>query len=72
MKEEEEEEDSHLPQSLSQPPLTKLPGIEQPLLGQVDILHIRGVRSRSSADSRGDQDRVRLEDNPVVDDFVDG
>lgn len=68
----ERKKESHLSQSLSQSPLPKLPGIQQPLLGQIDVLHIRRIRSRSPADSRGDQNRVRLEDNPVVDNLVDG
>ena len=62
---------SHLPQTLGQPPLSKLPGIKQPLLRQIDILHIRRIRRRGTADARGDQNRVRLEDNTVVDDLVD-
>lgn len=62
----------HLPQLLGQTPLAKLPRIEQALLREIDVLHIRGVRGRCPTNPRGDHDRVSLEDDSVVDDFVNG
>lgn len=62
----------HLPQSLRQPPFPKLPRIHQPLLRQINVLHIRRIRGRRSADPRCNENRVRFEDDAVVDDLVNG
>lgn len=60
-----------LSETLRQSSLTKLPGIEQTLLGQVDALDVRHVVRRRTADARGNKDGVGLEDDTVVDDLVD-
>lgn len=60
----------HLSQSLCQTPLSKLPSIEQALLWQVDVLHIRRIRCRGTADTRSNKDGVGLQDNTVIDNLV--
>lgn len=62
----------HLPQTLGQTPLAKLPGIEQTLFGKVDVLHIRCIGGRRTADSRSDHDWISFKDDTVVDYFVNG
>lgn len=62
----------HLPQSFCQTPLSELPGIHQSLFRQVDVLHVRRIGGRCTADARGDEDGVGLEDDTVVDELVNG
>lgn len=63
-------------QSLSYPlgqlPLSKVPHVHQALFREVDVLHRRHVLGGWLADTRGDDDGVRLEDDAVVDELVDG
>lgn len=63
---------NRLPHPLRQLLLPKLPHVQEALLAQIDILDIRHVLRRGLADSTGNNHGVRLEDDAVVDDFVDG
>ena len=60
-----------LPHPLGQLHLPKLPHIQQPLLAQFERLDGADVLHGRSADAAGDDDGVGLEDDAVVDDFVD-
>ena len=60
----------HLSQSLCQTPLSKLPRVKQALLWQVNVLHIRRIRCRGTADTRSNKDRIGLQDNTVIDNLV--
>lgn len=60
-----------LPHPLRQLHFPKLPRIQQALLTEIDVLHAGCVLRRRSRHAARDDDRVRLEDDTVVDDFVD-
>lgn len=62
----------HLPQTLSKTPLAKLPRIHQTLLRKVDTLHVRGIGGGGTADTRGDENGVSLENDSVVDNLING
>ena len=61
-----------LPHPLRQLPLPKIPHIHDPLLAQIQLLHVRRILLRWPTDPACDDDGIRLEDDAVVDDFVDG
>jgi hypothetical protein len=57
---------------LGQLPLSKLPRVQEALFRKVNVLHRGHVLRRRLADTRGDNDGVRLEDDAVVYELVDG
>lgn len=69
---DQENTESQLPHSLREFELAELPRIQQPLLAQIDVLHGRDILRRRFADATRYDDGVRLEDDAVVDDLVDG
>lgn len=60
----------HLPQTISKSALAKLPRIHQTLLRQIDVLHVGRILGRSTADTRGNEHRISLENDSIVDDLV--
>jgi hypothetical protein len=60
-----------LPKPLSQLRFAELVQFEQTLFAQVDALHVGRVLRGRARDSAGDDYGVGLEDDAVVDDFVD-
>jgi hypothetical protein len=61
-----------LPKPLSQLRFTELVQFQQTLFAQIDALHVGSILRGWARDSAGDDYGVGLEDNAVVNDFVDG
>lgn len=61
-----------LPEPLAKLRLAELVQLEQTFFAQVHALHVGGVLCGWLGDSAGDNHRVGLEDDAVVDDLVDG
>jgi hypothetical protein len=61
-----------LPQPVAQLRLTELCQIVHALLAQVDVLQLRDVLGRGAADALDDDGGVRLKDDTVVDNLIDG
>jgi hypothetical protein len=59
-----------LPYPLRKLSLAKLPCVQESLFREVDVLHRGHVLSWGLADARGNNDRVRFEDNTVVYELV--
>lgn len=57
---------------LGQLPLSKVPHVHQPLLGEVNVLHRGHVLRRWLADTRSNNDGVGLEDDSIVYQLIDG
>jgi hypothetical protein len=60
-----------LPKPLPQLRLAELVQFEQTLFAQVHALHVGRILCRRARDAAGDDYGVGLEDDAVVDDFVD-
>jgi hypothetical protein len=61
-----------LPEPLAQFRLAKLVQLQETFFAQINALHVGRVLRRWAGDSAGDDYRVGLEDDAVVDDLVDG
>jgi len=61
-----------LPYSLGQLSLSKFPGIQEALLGEINVLHGIHVLCGRLADTRHHHDWVGFENNSVVHELVDG
>jgi len=61
-----------LPHPLRELPLPKIPHIQQALLTQIQLLDIRRILLRRPADPPRHHHGIRLQDDAVVDDLVDG
>jgi hypothetical protein len=61
-----------LPEPLAQFRFAELVQLQETLFAQIDALHVGRVLRRRARDSAGDDHGVGLEDDAVVDDFVDG
>lgn len=61
---------SQLPYTLDPFGLEQLPRVHDALLAQIDALDARDVLGWRPGDAAGDDDRIDLEDDAVVDDLV--
>ncbi len=60
-----------LPHPLRQLSLPEIPHVHNPLLAEIQFLHIRRILLRGFGDATGDDDGVGFQDDAVVDDLVD-
>lgn len=62
----------HLSQSFRKTPLAEFPSVHETLFREVDVLHVGCIGGRCAADTRRDHNGVCLENDSVVDSFVNG
>lgn len=63
---------SQLPYPLDPFGLEQLPRVHDALLAQIDALDAGDILGRRAGDAAGDDDRIDLEDDAVVDNLVNG